>query len=388
MIKLLAKTFIKDHNNLKSLSVRRQYGIMCSILGIVLNLFLFGIKLFAGILSSSIAVIADAFNNLSDSGSSIITMIGFKLAGQKPDKDHPFGHGRFEYISALIVSLIIILMGSELVKSSITKLISPEAIEFSLLTVIILAVSILIKIYIFYYNKKLSKKFNSESMKATAFDSLCDTLATVLTLVSIVISHFTGLYIDAWCGIIVALFILYAGFSSLKDTVSSLLGKPAEPELVKNIEKTVMSYKEVVGIHDLIVHNYGPGRLMISLHAEVSEKADIRDSHDIIDIIERHLEEEIGCHAVIHMDPIAYDDTKTQELKLETEAIVKSIDERMSIHDFRIVIGNTHTNIIFDVVVPYDKSIQNSTLKKQIEKEIKKLNEHYFAVITIDRSYV
>lgn len=388
MVKLLAKWFIKDHNDISSPDVRRKYGMLCGGFGIFLNFILFGIKLFAGIISSSIAITADAFNNLSDAGSSAVTMIGFKLAGQKPDGDHPFGHGRFEYISALIVSFIIIIMGFELGKSSVEKIINPEPVEFSIIAIAILCISILTKVYMFLYNRGIGKKLHSEAMRATAFDSLSDTVATAVVLICMLISRFTGLKIDGWCGVVVALFIIYAGISTIKDTISSILGKPADPELVQNIENIVRSYPEVVGIHDLIVHDYGPGRCMISLHAEVSENADIRHSHDTIDNIERRLQNETGCNAVIHMDPIAADDEQTIALKAKTSNIIKAIDPRLSIHDFRIVAGTTHTNLIFDLVVPFDKTIKAGELRKAVEKNIKQLGQNYYAVVTIDRSFV
>lgn len=388
MVKLLAKWFIRDYKNVSSAGVRRKYGILCGGFGIFLNFVLFGIKLFAGILSSSIAITADAFNNLSDAGSSAVTMIGFKLAGQRPDEDHPFGHGRFEYISALIVSFIIIIMGFELGKGSVEKIISPEPVEFSVIAVAILCASILIKLYMFLYNRSYGKKLNSEAMRATAFDSLSDTCATTVVLISMLISKFTGLHIDGWCGAIVAVFIIFAGISTVRDTVNSIIGKPADPELVKNIESIVRSYPEVIGIHDLIVHDYGPGRCMVSLHAEVSESEDIRHSHDTIDNIERRLKKETGCSAVIHMDPIAIHDEKTSELRESVADIVATIDPRFSIHDFRIVMGTTHTNLIFDMAVPFDKNVKDTELRKKVEQAVKQLGEEYFAVITIDRSFV
>ena len=389
MLSILSKLFIKDRLDFYAAAVRTSYGILCGITGIVLNIFLFAIKFFAGLISGSVAVTADAFNNLSDAGSSVISLIGFKLASQKPDKDHPFGHGRFEYISGLIVSLIILLMGVELAKDSFSKILSPEAVETSALTFVILAVSICVKLYMSFYNRSIGKKINSASMKATAADSISDVLATSVVFITMIISSFTNLQIDGYCGLAVAFFILYTGFNAAKETISPLLGQPPSAEFVKEIRDIVSSYPQVKGIHDLIVHDYGPGRVMVSLHAEVDKNADLLKTHDVIDNIEKYLAEKLGCSAVIHMDPIASDDEYTIQLKEVVSDFVKeNISPAASIHDFRTVRGTTHTNIIFDILIPYEVKVSDEEIKKTIRNYLESFDERYFAVITVDRSYV
>ena len=389
MISILSKLFIKDRLDFSAATVRTSYGILCGITGIVLNIFLFAIKFFAGLISGSVAVTADAFNNLSDAGSSVISLIGFKLASQKPDKDHPFGHGRFEYISGLIVSLIILLMGVELAKDSFSKILSPQKVETSALTFVILAVSICVKLYMSFYNRSIGKKINSASMKATAADSISDVLATSVVFITMIISSFTNLQIDGYCGLAVAFFILYTGFNAAKETISPLLGQPPSAEFVKEIRDIVSSYPQVKGIHDLIVHDYGPGRVMVSLHAEVDKNADLLETHDVIDNIEKYLAEKLGCSAVIHMDPIASDDEYTIQLKEKVSEFVKeNVSPSASIHDFRTVRGTTHTNIIFDILIPYEVKVSDEEIKKTIRNYLESFDERYFAVITVDRSYV
>lgn len=388
MIKLLSKLLIKNNNDYSDPTVRRRYGILCGSVGVALNILLSLGKFIAGLSVNSIAIIADAANNLSDAGSSVITMAGFKLAGQKPDPAHPFGHGRIEYISGLIVSMAILLMGFELLKTSVEKIFSPEETVFSIAAIVILCASIAVKLYIFFYNKKIAAKINSSAMAATATDSISDCLATAATLLSIILSAATGINLDGYCGVIVALFILFAGFKAAKDTVNPLLGQKPDPEFVKQIEKTVLSHEEVVGIHDLVVHDYGPGRIMISLHAEVSDKENILKIHDVIDNIEKELQKKLECHAVIHMDPISTDDENTLKLKKEINEIVKKENPEFSIHDFRVVAGDTHTNIIFDLLIPYGISDDEENIKKKIDDEVKKLNKNYFTVIEIDKNFV
>lgn len=388
MIKLLSKLLIKNNNDYSDPTVRRRYGILCGSVGVALNILLSLGKFIAGLSVNSIAVIADAANNLSDAGSSVITMAGFKLAGQKPDPAHPFGHGRIEYISGLIVSMAILLMGFELLKTSVEKIFSPEETVFSIAAIVILCASIAVKLYIFFYNKKIAAKINSSAMAATATDSISDCLATAATLLSIILSAATGINLDGYCGVIVALFILFAGFKAAKDTVNPLLGQKPDPEFVKQIEETVLSHEEVVGIHDLVVHDYGPGRIMISLHAEVSDKENILKIHDVIDNIEKELQKKLECHAVIHMDPISTDDENTLKLKKEINEIVKKENPEFSIHDFRVVAGDTHTNIIFDLLIPYGIRDDEENIKKKIDEKVKKLNKNYFTVIEIDKNFV
>lgn len=385
MIKLFARLFFKG--NTDSEKLRQTYGMVCSGAGIALNILLFVIKFTAGSLSGAISVTADAFNNLSDSGSSLITMFGFRLAAKKPDPGHPFGHGRIEYLSGIAVSILIVLMGFELLTSSVNKIITPEAPQVSLLVFIILIISIAVKFYMFLYNRKYGKKFNSRAMIATATDCLSDMISTSVVFISMLLTYFTDINIDAYCGLAVAVFILIAGVKSAYETIGPLLGQPPEPEFVRQIEDIVMSGKDVLGVHDLIVHDYGPGRCMISLHAEVPASGNILDIHDEIDNLEKELGEKLGCVAVIHMDPIQTDNETAVKLKAVAEEKCREIYEDIKLHDFRIVEGNTHTNMIFDVVVPHSFSIGDAELKAEIEKKIKEYDKNLFTVVTVDKAY-
>ena len=362
MITFLASLFIKDSKNYKEPSVRQAYGVLSGAVGIGLNILLFFGKWLAGTISGSIAIIADAFNNLSDAGSSIITLIGFRLSGQEPDPEHPFGHGRMEYISGLLVSVAILVMGFELIGSSIGKLRSPEPIESSALVFGILIASILVKLYMFFYNHSLSKKIESAAMKATSVDSLSDTVATTLVLIATLISKYTGLLLDGWFGILVGLFILYTGGSTLKETIDLLLGQPPKQEFIDEVKEIVLGHSMVHGVHDLIVHDYGPGRVMISLHAEVDVNGDIQDIHEQIDHIEHELQEKLHCSATIHMDPIVTDDKEVLAMKAKVEEMVHFLDESFSMHDFRMVRGSTRTNLIFDVEVPRKTSYTDNEI--------------------------
>ncbi|HBA49252.1 MAG TPA: cation-efflux pump [Lachnospiraceae bacterium] len=388
MITLLAKLFIKKTDDTKNLSVRQAYGILCGAVGIFLNLCLFAGKFIAGTISNSIAITADAFNNLSDAGSSIITLIGFKMAGQKPDPHHPFGHGRIEYISGLLVSVIILLMGAELLKSSFAKILLPEMPDFSPAAIAVLLASILVKCYMFLYNRQLGKKLDSAAMSATAADSLSDTIATSAVLAATLIGHYANLAIDGWCGLLVGLFICYAGYTAARDTISPLLGQAPEPEFVNQINDIVMAHEEILGIHDLIVHNYGPGRVLISLHAEVPADGNFLALHDKIDIIEHELRDKLNCHAVIHMDPVCVGDAETVRLKALVKEYLSEINGTLTMHDFRIVAGPTHTNLIFDVVTSYDFPLSDTELVAQIQERIQKDNPNYFAVIEVDKQMV
>lgn len=388
MFGLLSKIFIKNRDDLENPAVRRAYGILSGTLGIVLNILLFAGKLTAGLISGSVAIVADALNNLSDAGSSVITLIGFRMAGQKPDKGHPFGHGRIEYISGLIVSMLIILMGFELGKSSVGKIISPGETEFSVVAAVILAVSVLVKLYMCCYNGKVGKKISSPAMKATATDSLGDCISTTVVLICMFITKFTNFDLDGICGAAVALFIFISGLRAAKETINPLLGVPPTDEFVDEIGETVMSHKGVLGFHDLIVHDYGPGRRMISLHAEVPADEDLLKTHDMIDNIEKELSAKLGCDAVIHMDPIETDDKITMEAREKIAELVKIIDERVTIHDFRMVTGPTHTNVIFDIVVPYDVKRTEDEIRRDIERMVKTLDENYYATVHVDKSFV
>ena len=388
MTSLLSRLFIKDRNNTSSPKVRGAYGILFGAVGIFLNILLFGFKLAAGLISGSIAITADALNNIADSGSSAITMIGFKLSGKKPDPDHPFGHGRIEYISGLIVSLAILVMGFELGITSVGKIFNPSEVEFSVIIIVILAVSIAVKLGMFLDGLHIAKLIDSAAIKATAKDSISDAITTSVVLISTILSRFTDFNADAWGGSIVALFILYSGFGAAKDTISPLLGQKPDEKLVENINDIVSANPAVLGVHDLIVHDYGPGRLIVSLHAEVSASADMLETHDHIDNIERELAEKLGCHAVIHMEPVVTDDESISETCEKVAALLREhIDERLSIHDFRMVVGPTHTNLIFDVVVPFDIKVSDGELEREIGVLIKTLDERYFSVVNFDRAY-
>lgn len=386
MVTLLAKIFVKEEKKSEQ-QIRKAYGTLCSIWGIFLNVCLFAGKYIAGYLSGSIAIMADAFNNLSDAGSSFITLVGFIFAGKKPDSDHPFGHGRIEYLSGLGVAFLIMLMGVELAKSSWQKILHPEMVQISAVSVGILIVSVLVKLYMAYYNHRVGKKISSGAMAATATDSMSDAVATTVVLLAMVFLHFTNINIDGYCGMLVALLILWAGFEAAKDTMSPLLGQAPDPELVEQIEEIVTAHEEVVGIHDLIVHDYGPGRVIISLHAEVPGDGDIFVLHDVIDLIERELEEKLSCDATIHMDPIDTNDEAVAQKKAEVVALIEEMNENLSIHDFRMVVGNTHTNLIFDVVVPVGYKKPEDKLTEEIQQLVQKKWPECFTVIKVDHAY-
>ncbi len=385
MVTFLIRLFIHDRENIQSPQVRKQYGFLSGILGICLNLLLFACKFAAGLLCSSISIIADAFNNLSDAGSSIITMIGFRMAAQEADNDHPFGHGRLEYISGLIVSILILLMGAELVRTSIVRILHPQAADFTPYALGILTASILTKLYMYRYNKALSARLDSPALKATAADSLSDSLASFAVLASAIVSQLSGYDIDGWCGVLVGLFILHGGIEAAKDTISPLLGQAPDPDFIQKIKQIVQEYDDVLGIHDLIVHDYGPGRRMISLHAEVPAGGNILALHDTIDRIEKRLQTQLHCSAVIHMDPVMNEDQETLQCRQIVTDIVRQIDDTLSLHDFRIVKGAAYTNLIFDIVVPYKAPYTANELTERIEACLKAEDPSYHAVIQIDQ---
>lgn len=387
MIAILSKIFIKEE--LSDVTVaRKAYGSLCSVLGICLNVLLFGFKYFAGIISGSIAITADAFNNLSDAGSSFITLAGFWLAGKKPDLEHPFGHGRFEYVSGFVVSIAILLMGVELARSSIDKILHPKAIDTSLLSVVILVVSIAIKLYMAYYNRKIGRRIHSSAMEAASVDSLSDAAATTMVLVAVLVMRFVGINIDGICGVMVAFFILYAGFQAAKDTIDPLLGKVPDEEFVQQVKDIVMAHEGILGTHDLAVHDYGPGRLMLSIHAEVPGNGNIYEIHEVIDHIERELRERLGCEAVIHMDPIEVDNVLVNQLKEKTALQMKQIHEDVTIHDFRMVTGKQQTNLIFDIVVPYEVPLCDEVIREKVQELVEQMDKSYVAVVDIDKPYV
>ena len=387
MTKLILRLFIQDAENVKDPDVRERYGIVSSAVGIFCNLLLTAVKLLLGFLSGSIAVSADAFNNLSDAGSSIISLIGFRLASQKPDPHHPFGHGRFEYIASLIISIIIVLMGFELGKSSFEKIVAPQAVEYSAVTFAVLGVSVLVKLYMFFYNNSVGKKIDSATMRATAMDSISDAVSTGAVLISAVIAMITNLALDGWMGLVVAAFIMVTGFKSAKETIDSLLGTPPSPEFVKQIEDMALQYDDIIGVHDMIVHNYGPGRTFVSLHAEVPSDGDIVAIHDTVDNAEREIAKELGCLVTIHMDPVDVHDEHTAQLREKVSEIIKQINPDITFHDFRVVSGPTHTNLIFDIVSPMDCGLSDQELADTIADKIHQCNESYFAVINVDKDF-
>ena len=387
MISLLVKLFYGEMDMSDEKAVRRAYGTACSGAGIGFNVLLFAGKLIAGMLSGSVAIVSDAFNNLSDAGSSIISLVGFKLSNKKSDPQHPFGHGRLEYISGLCVSFLIILMGVELGKASIEKIIEPAQVKFSLLTAAILAASILVKLYMALYNSRVGKRLNAVTMKAMAKDSLSDAVATSVVLMSMIVAKLADIAIDGYCGVVVAAFILFTGITAARDTISPLLGQKPDSEFIEEVMRIVNAHKEIIGTHDLVVHDYGPGRLMITLHAEVDADMDILVAHDAVDNIENELREKLGCSAVVHMDPIVTDDVEVNATREEIKRVVSNIDSRMTIHDFRMVPGPTHTNVIFDVAVPFDTDMDDDELRKILWARIRDVDSKLNAVIEIDKCY-
>lgn len=387
MISLLVKLFYGEMDMSDEKAVRRAYGTACSGAGIGFNVLLFAGKLIAGMLSGSVAIVSDAFNNLSDAGSSIISLVGFKLSNKKSDPQHPFGHGRLEYISGLCVSFLIILMGVELGKASIEKIIEPAQVKFSLLTAAILAASILVKLYMALYNSRIGKRLNAVTMKAMAKDSLSDAVATSVVLMSMIVAKLADIAIDGYCGVVVAAFILFTGITAARDTISPLLGQKPDSEFIEEVMRIVNAHKEIIGTHDLVVHDYGPGRLMITLHAEVDADMDILVAHDAVDNIENELREKLGCSAVVHMDPIVTDDVEVNATREEIKRVVSNIDSRMTIHDFRMVPGPTHTNVIFDVAVPFDIDMDDDELRKILWARIRDVDSKLNAVIEIDKCY-
>lgn len=388
MLTLLSRIFIKNNHDTSDPAVRQAYGVLCSALGIFLNILLFAGKIIAGVLSGSIAITADAFNNLSDMGSCCITLTGFKMAGQQPDKEHPFGHGRLEYISGLVVSILILFVGFELFRSSLSRIFQPTGLELSPAVIGIMSASMLVKAYMGYFNRRIGQKIDSATMRAAAADSTNDVLSTGVVLLCALISHFTHIDIDGYCGIIVSLLIFWTGIKAAIDTISPLLGQAPDPAFVQKITDIVLSYQGIIGLHDLIVHNYGPGRVLISLHAEVPADSDILVMHDRIDLIEKQLRDTLHCSAVIHMDPICMNDAETNALKEEVNAHLAEISPQLTLHDFRIVKGPTHTNVIFDVVTPYRFYMTDSQLIAAITDRIQKNHPDHFVVIEVDKEMV
>lgn len=385
MIDLLCKLFIKNSKDTRNPKVRHAYGVLMSVIGIVANLILSILKLLFGTLCGSIAVTADALNNLSDAGAQIISFISFKIASKPADRDHPFGHARIEYVASMIVSFLVLLVGWELMKESVEKIIRPVKAEFDMAVIIVLAVSIVVKLWLGLSSKRVSKKIGSPVIAATSADSLSDAVATSAVLLSAIVSRYTGFQTDAYMGAAVSVVILVAGIKILNDTKNSILGSPPEPEVVEAIVEITRQYPEICGIHDMVVHNYGPGNVIASLHAEVDGSQDVYLIHDVIDNVERRMFSELGVRATIHMDPIVTDDQRISELRALVRDAVKSIDTRLDIHDFRFVEGITHSNMIFDITAPFEIKTSDDELITAVQQRISQINETFFAVITIDR---
>ena len=370
-----------------SADTRYAYGRMAGFTGLFCNLLLFAIKLTAGLLSGSLAIVADAFNNLSDGGSVIVTLFGFKLAARPADQDHPFGHGRIEYLSALGVAVLIILAGFELATSAVDKILHPQAAEFSLLTMLILAASVSIKLWMSLFYRRIGTTIRSDALVASGVDSRNDVICTGLVLLTALISWKTGWMIDGYVGLAVALFVLWSGISMIRETVSPLLGQRPDPQLVQDIEQTVLSHEGVIGVHDVMVHDYGPGRVIVSLHAEVPASQDILVSHDVVDCIEQELMQQYRIISCIHMDPVSTDDAETQQYKRLAQQVLTELDERLSLHDFRVVRGTSHTNLIFDVQVPFDMPKEKG-LAEEIRSRIHAADEHLYAVVKLENPYI
>ena len=387
MTNFLIKHFIPNASDVKSPAVRQRYGVVSGVVGILCNALLCTAKIAAGLLTGAVSIVADGINNLSDGGSCVVSLLGFKMAGKPADDKHPFGHGRIEYVAGLIVSFIIVLMGVELAKTSLDKIFHPEEISFSWITPAVLGISILVKLWMCFFNRKMGDKIDSAVLRATAMDSLSDVAATSAVLAGFVIGYWARVNLDGYLGVLVALFILYTGVSTAKGTLDLLLGEAPDPEFVKQIQQEVLSYPEIIGVHDLIVHNYGPGHSVVSLHAAVPCDVDILKIHDTIDNAERDLKKKFDCEVVIHMDPIITDDKETNEIHQKLSSIVRLLDSRVTIHDFRMVKGPTHTNLIFDIVVPHQFRLTDDQVVESLRQAVKALDARYEIVVNVDKAY-
>lgn len=388
MTHFIIKLFIKDYTNLSDSKVRTQYGNLASITGIVCNMLLCFIKFIFGLLLNSVAMIADAINNMSDAANSVISLIGFIISGKPADKDHPYGHARYEYLACFLVSFVIILLGLSFLKTSFLKILNPEPIKGNVTSIIILVIAILTKIWMSLFYKRIGKIINSNVLIANYIDSLNDAISTLLVMITTIISMFTDINLDGIAGCIISFIIIHSGIGILKDTVDDLIGTTPDPELISSIITKLKSYEGVKGIHDLVIHTYGPGNHFATVHVEVSSNEDILVSHDMIDNIERNFLTLLGINMVIHLDPIVTDDEETNKIKNDVTDVIDSIDKNLSIHDFRMVKGETHTNLIFDILVPADFNQQDNELINTISSEIKKINPKYNLVITIDKNYI
>ena len=389
MTKLLTKIFIKDRENVDCPTVRRAYGTLSSITGILVNLLLFSLKMLAGFISGSLAICADAFNNLSDAGSSVISLVSFKISAKPADRDHPFGHARIEYVASMIICFFVFFIGIELIRGAVDKFLTPTLPEFKIATIIILSCSVLFKIWLGLFNRSLGKKIDSEVLRATSADSFSDAAATAVLLIATILSPLLpeamGKYVDPTMSALVALLIFVAGLRILNETKNSILGEAPSKELTEKIRKTVSEYPEALAIHDMVVHNYGVGHTIASLHVEVDGSKNIFSLHDTIDLIERRLREELCIEATIHLDPILVGDPLTDEWHERVEKIAQTLDARIHIHDFRMVPGHTHTNLIFDMAVPFEVTASNDELKAKMAEAVAENAPNYFTVITVDR---
>ncbi len=388
MTDLLIKLFVKNKDDVQNQHVRSNYATLSGITGIIANFMLFVGKLTIGILSASVSIIADAFNNIGDAGSSVVTLVGYRLSGKHADKEHPLGHGRLEYITAFIVDVLIIFVGVELFKTSVEKIIEPGETAISTVTLVFLGVAIFVKLWLFLFYRKIAKRINSQAIKGASFDSISDVVATTLVMLSALLSRFADVNIDGYAGILVAAFIFYTGVKAAKETIDLLLGGSPDKEILKKISEFVKRYPDVIGIHDVMVHDYGPGRQIISFHAEVSAKSDFSYVHDVIDNIERDFQKEYGYLVTIHLDPIVVDDEKVSEMYGFVKATVKEVDENFSIHDFRMTYGGNHINLIFDLLIPVDSKYGDEEAANAVEEKIKSMRPECNCVIKAEHPYV
>ena len=388
MTDLLIKLIIKENKKTDDQKVRGKYATLASGTGITVNIFLSIIKLIVGIIANSISIISDALNNITDIGSSLVTMIGFKLSQKSSDKDHPWGHGRMEYITGFIVDMLIILVGFELFKSSIDKIIHPELPSINTITIVLLVVAIIAKLWLFLFYKKIAKIIDSTALKGAAYDSISDTISTTAVLISAIVARFVGISIDGFVSLLVSVFILITGIKATKEMIDMLIGTAPDENFVKDIYKFVEKYKEIVGIHDIMVHDYGPGRKIVSFHAEVPADGNICEVHDIIDGIEQEMFKKFGCITTIHMDPIVVNDEEINNMKKTVERVVKGINSNYSIHDFRMTNGGKRINVIFDLVVPFEENADFKEIEKTVKNRIHSIDNKYYAVINVENSYV
>lgn len=384
MTELLLRLFVKNYRSTESSAVHLSIGKLAGMTGIICNVLLFLGKLAAGLIAGSVSIIADAVNNLSDAASSVVTLLGFRMAQQPADSDHPYGHARYEYLSGLVIAALIFLIGGDLAKTSFQKILSPAAVEFSAAVFIVLLVSICVKLWMSAFFRSLGRRIQSTTLEATSVDSRNDVIASLAVLAGCLTEYFFHINVDGYIGLVVAVFILYSGFGIARETVSPLLGKRASQELVERISQLVLSHDKVLGIHDLLVHDYGPGQCFASLHAELSADEDPLVCHDIIDDIECDVLEELNVHLVIHYDPVVQNDEEWNEMRSIVEEIIHELDPQLSMHDFRIARGAKQTKLVFDLAVPYSMTGQHKELKKKIDEALIKRKKEYITVIHFD----